>query len=240
MESGVLVSHEPSDGAYLCKHADRCPRHGVRDHPGYDDPPGHRPGNCVGTAGLENLFVPKESGSLTLSDVGSILWKNFKNATIGLPERIGQDVADLFYWPATHPVETALLVVVGPNLLPVSLEAGTPATMGPGAATSLYRAVGPAELQNLVARSGAFWNPIGIEAKYFSTSAEGAASFARQAFGTGLYQGPYTIVETKIPTNLITPGMRVSVDKGISTVVVPTEILPALSPARALNFTPLP
>ncbi len=91
--------------------------------------PGTGPGTAWDSAGLENLLAPKESGSPTLSDVGGILWKNFKNATIGLPERIGQDIADLFYWPATHPVETALLVLGSPNLGALSLEARTAATL---------------------------------------------------------------------------------------------------------------
>ncbi|MCG3126422.1 MAG: hypothetical protein CHACPFDD_01257 [Phycisphaerae bacterium] len=58
--------------------------------------------------------------------------------------------------------------------------------------TQLFRAVSPAELADLAANAGAFRNPVGIEIKYFSESAEGAASYARQAIQAGghVYQGP--------------------------------------------------
>jgi hypothetical protein len=117
--------------------------------------------------------------------------------------------------------------------------AGEAGTAG-GEATSLFRAVNPTELEDITANSGAFRNPPGVEVKYFSTSPEGAASYARQTFGTGLYEGPYTVVGTQIPSSMITPEMTVTVDRGISTVVVPTQTLPALEPARIFNFTPLP
>lgn len=90
-----------------------------------------------------------------------------------------------------------------------------------------------------MANNGAFRNPLGIENKYFSTTAQGAASYARQTFRTGLYEGPYTIVQTSIPTRAIDSTMRATVDRGISTVTVPTELLPQLSPANPLNFAPL-
>ncbi|MFT4046644.1 MAG: RHS repeat-associated core domain-containing protein [Solimonas sp.] len=104
--------------------------------------------------------------------------------------------------------------------------------------TTLFRAVSNAELDDLSA-TGTFNNPLGIESKYFSTTAEGASSYAQQTVGTGLYQGPYTIIQTSIPTNLISPTMQVTVDGGISTVVVPTELLPSLSAPNPLLYMPL-
>ena len=108
----------------------------------------------------------------------------------------------------------------------------------------LYRAVTQAGLHDLAARSGTFRNLPGIESKYFSTSAEGAASYARQTYLRGgvMYEGPYTIVETEIPESAMTPGMipPFGVDRGISTVVVPTEKLPLLSPGEPLNYAPVP
>ena len=106
--------------------------------------------------------------------------------------------------------------------------------------TSLYRAVTPAELRDLARQAGMFRNPPGVEVKYFSETAEGAASYAQHTFGTGLYEGPYTIVSTEIVSHLITPLMRATTDRGIPTVVVPTELLPRLRPAHPLPFTPLP
>jgi hypothetical protein len=55
-----------------------------------------------------------------------------------------------------------------------------------------------------------------------------------------LYEGPYTLVGTQIPSNLITPIMNANVDRGIDTVVVPTTLLPALTPARILGPIPNP
>jgi hypothetical protein len=104
----------------------------------------------------------------------------------------------------------------------------------------LYRAVTQAELHDLATRSGTFRNLPGIESKYFSTSAEGAASYARQTYQRGgvVYEGPYTIMETEIPESAMTPEMMPPC--GISTVVVPTEKLPLLSPAETLNYAALP
>jgi hypothetical protein len=106
--------------------------------------------------------------------------------------------------------------------------------------TSLYRAVTPAELRDLARRAWVFRNPPGVEVKYFSETAEGAASYAQHTFGTGLYEGPYTIVSTEIASHLITPLMRATTDRGILTVVVPTDLLLRLTSAHPLPFTPLP
>ena len=94
--------------------------------------------------------------------------------------------------------------------------------------TTLYRAVMPAEYDDL-RLSWTFQNPRGIEVKYFSETAEGATHYARlahRAFG----DGPFTLVETQISEEWILPEMRVKVDQTIATVVVPTELLPQLSP----------
>jgi hypothetical protein len=75
---------------------------------------------------------------------------------------------------------------------------------------------------------GGFSNVSGVETKYFSTTLQGARSYAAQAakiFG----DGPFTFVRTNIPTSLITPEMRVTVDRGINTVAVPTSLLDRLS-----------
>ena len=98
--------------------------------------------------------------------------------------------------------------------------------MARAAATTLYRAVLPAELRS-IQRIGAFSNIPGIETKYFSTSLQGAQSYAAQAarvFG----DGPFTFVRTSIPANLITPQMQVTVDRGIGTVTIPTGLLARL------------
>lgn len=103
--------------------------------------------------------------------------------------------------------------------------------------TALYRMVTAAELNDIL-QLGAFRNPYGIENKYFAITAAGAASYAQQAhkaFG----DGPFTMVETAIPTRSITPDMRVTVDRGLSTVIVPTQQLSELSPPQVFSYTPL-
>jgi len=102
----------------------------------------------------------------------------------------------------------------------------------------LYRVVTAAELDD-IRRSGAFRNPFGIENKYFAIAAEGATSYAQQAY-KAFGDGPFTMVETTIPTRSITSDMRVTVDRNIATVLVPTPKLSQLSPPHVLSYTPLP
>ncbi|WP_156820189.1 hypothetical protein [Synechococcus sp. PCC 7336] len=96
----------------------------------------------------------------------------------------------------------------------------------------LFRAVQDAELED-IRDSQAFRNvPAMGQGKFFSTTEEGAASFARQDFNASLRNepspSPFTIVETSIPEPLINADMISSVDRGIPTVVVPQNILPFL------------
>ena len=112
-------------------------------------------------------------------------------------------------------------------------------TLSPVPATTvLYRMVTVVELDDL-RQSGAFQNPLGIENKYFALTPEGAAAYAQQAhkaFG----DGPFTMVTTTLPTHTITSDMRVTVDRGIATVIVSTQQLVELSPPQILSYTPLP
>jgi len=104
--------------------------------------------------------------------------------------------------------------------------------------TALYRMVTAAELDD-IRQWGAFRNPFSVENKYFAITAEGAASYAQQAhkaFG----DGPFTMIETTIPTRSITPDMRVTVDRGLATVIVSTQQLSELSPPQVFSYTPLP
>lgn len=110
-------------------------------------------------------------------------------------------------------------------------------TAGAGT-TTLYRAVMPNELADIEA-SNVLQNTVGNEVKYFSTTAEGAASYGQQA-AKAFGDGPFTIVQSSIPTSAITTEMQVVVDGGIQTVVVPTELLPKMSQPIILPSTPLP
>jgi len=103
--------------------------------------------------------------------------------------------------------------------------------------TPLYRAVMNSELDDIVT-TGVFRNPAGIEQKYFSATAEGAASYARQAFGKMGDTSPYTIIRTDAPTSLL-PSIH-SVDRGVPAILVPTNALPKLSPPQVLPHSPYP
>jgi hypothetical protein len=104
---------------------------------------------------------------------------------------------------------------------------------------TLFCAVTERELDDILA-TGFFRNPFGVEVKYFSTTREGAASYASRAFRAWPKEGPYTIVETAIQTHLIAPSMSVVVDSNISTVTVPTSLLPELTSPRVLTSVPIP
>ncbi len=86
----------------------------------------------------------------------------------------------------------------------------------------------PAELADIEATSR-FMNRGSAEGKYFSATAEGASSYAKQAY-YGFHDPPYTLVETEIPESLLTHSMRAMVDRGIPIVVIPDGLLPQLTP----------
>ena len=103
--------------------------------------------------------------------------------------------------------------------------------------TTLWRAVKPAELADIQA-TGVFRNLGSAEGKYFSTTAEGAASYAKQAF-YGFKDPPYTLIKTAAPVSLLQQlGIQV-VDREIPTVVIPNVALPGLIP-QILHYFPLP
>ena len=97
----------------------------------------------------------------------------------------------------------------------------------------LYRAVKGAELRS-IEDTNQFSNLAGLENKYFSTSLEGAQSFAEQA-SAAYGDGPYGIVATSIPAELITHEMECTVDQGaIPTITISSELLPELAPPEIL------
>jgi RHS repeat-associated protein len=106
-----------------------------------------------------------------------------------------------------------------------------------GNTVPLYRAVKDSELAN-IKEAGGFSNPCGIESKYFSTTSEGAARYAQLAYEAWPHEGPYTIVSTNAPLNII--GEIIRVDGGIPTVVIPTEHLPLLGPPQISPHMPIP
>jgi hypothetical protein len=105
------------------------------------------------------------------------------------------------------------------------------------ATTTLYRAVKPAELAHIQATNSfqPLWPGMG---KYFTPSAESAASFAKQA-SAGFSDGPYTIIQTTAPATVFDGLTPASVDRGIEAWVLPDESLRDLSP-QVMESSPIP
>lgn len=93
------------------------------------------------------------------------------------------------------------------------------------------------ELEDIAA-SGVLRNPQGIEVKYFSITREGAASYAKKAFGRFDDTSPYTLVSVSAPARLVRRVLLV--DGAIATVAIATRNLRWLGPPRILRFMPLP
>lgn len=92
---------------------------------------------------------------------------------------------------------------------------------------TVYRAVGPAELAS-ISKTNALTSLAGLEGKYFTTSAEAAASYARQAV-KGFGDPAYTIISTRVPQNVLNlPGITATVDRGIPAYVIPNKHLQGL------------
>ena len=104
------------------------------------------------------------------------------------------------------------------------------------AATTLYRAVGPAELADIQA-TGVLRNLGSAEGKYFTTSSESAASYAKQAVG-GFGDPPYTIIKTTVPDSIFEGLTPATVDRGIPAWVIPNSRLPGLTP-QVLDYMPI-
>jgi hypothetical protein len=108
---------------------------------------------------------------------------------------------------------------------------------GAGEAVWLYRAVTPEELIN-IKTNNIFINLGSAEGKYFTTSAEAASSYAKQAvYGFG--DAPYTLIRTQAPLNTFDNLVPAVVDRGIPAWVIPNERLPLLKP-EILDTMPIP
>lgn len=103
--------------------------------------------------------------------------------------------------------------------------------------TWIYRAVGPAELADIQANN-VFRNLGSAEGKYFTTSAQQAAYYAKQAvhsFG----DEPYTLVKAQVPRSIFEGLTPASVDRGIQAWVIPGASLKGIIP-QVQNWMPIP
>jgi hypothetical protein len=119
----------------------------------------------------------------------------------------------------------------------LKVTVGCALAAGGGGTTTLFRAVKDGELADIEA-TGAFRTPAGMaEGKYFSTTAEGAATYGKEAYGAWPHEGPYTLIRTEAPTGLLGPVF--GVEKGIPSVLIPNEVLPVLRP-QVMPSMPVP
>ncbi|MXM62309.1 Rhs protein [Streptomyces sp. HUCO-GS316] len=105
----------------------------------------------------------------------------------------------------------------------------------------LYRAVMDGELGQIM-RTRTFQNPRGIETKYFSTTAEAAAAYAREMFSRFPQEGAYTLVRSTVRTDAIPEISRVDLVEagGIEALALPTEVLEQMGRIRILPSMPIP
>ena len=114
------------------------------------------------------------------------------------------------------------------------------AAEGGGETVSLFRAVGDAELKVIESSGGRIPASLsGLESKYFSATAEGAASYARQAV-RGFGDAPYTLVESQISRSSLPADVLLQVDRNVPAVVLPNGYLGQLGPASIWSYMPVP
>jgi RHS repeat-associated protein len=165
----------------------------------------------------------------TVLDIPTATWDSdtFKSG-IQAGQWVGQNVG---------PLAAALSVFAAGDSVPGVSSAGGVFGFAAKGTTTLYRAVGPAELAS-INKSGAFLNIAGIEGKYFTTSAAEASAYAKQAvraFG----DAPYTTVRTQVPNSFLKGLSPVTVDGGIPAWVLPTDRLKGLVP-NVMDHSVLP
>lgn len=102
----------------------------------------------------------------------------------------------------------------------------------------LYRAVQPIELTDIQESGRSGRGRSSIEGKYFTTTAKGAASYAKQAF-YGLGDDAYTLMRTEVSSQIFSELDIHTVDTNVPAVIIAEEVLPMLQP-EILNYFPIP
>lgn len=151
------------------------------------------------------------------------------NPVVGIAEDIQQGK-----W-AKASLEIGLTFVPGDEYLKAASGVAKGLRGAKGGTTPLWRAVKPEELADIQGR-GIFRNLSSAEGKYFSRTAEGAASYAKQAV-KGFGDPPYTLIRTDVPNNLVPRPL--TVDRNVPAVVFPNNVLPTLKP-QVLDYFPVP
>ncbi|GHB33687.1 putative T7SS-secreted protein [Streptomyces chryseus] len=128
------------------------------------------------------------------------------------------------------------------GLLPCE-DGGKAEKLNPGE-IYLYRAVKEQELSQLQG-SRRFENPYGIESKYFSHTAEGAAAYAREIYSLLPDEGPYHIAYGSIPESVIKAESRIEhlADAGGAVdrpVAISSEEMQRMGRVRFMPSMPIP
>ena len=182
----------------------------------------------IGTADDRNLYAYVGNDPINRSDPSGLAAEAIsKIGKKPVPYMYTKDN----YFSLTEPYRQETIADLGSDLL--TALGGLGATK----LTTLYRAVGPAELGD-IQLTGAFRNLGSAEGKYFTTSAEAAVSYGRQAVNA-FGDAPYTVVQTRVPGSFLEGLSPVTVDRGIPAYVIPNSSLPGLTP-KILNYSPIP
>jgi RHS repeat-associated protein len=189
--------------------------------------------SVAGFVGTVGSYVTPGLGEYALvRDVGAALWSG--------AQAVGDMYNNGLNWANGTKLGLSALgaglggsAIVGPVERAVARDIGTVS----GGTTTLWRAVGPAELNDINA-TATLRNLGSAEGKYFTTSAEGASSYAKQAV-KGFGDPPYTLIKTQAPNSIFNGLHPATVDSGIHAWVIPNNKLSGLIP-NVLKTMPIP
>ncbi|MFE7526646.1 polymorphic toxin-type HINT domain-containing protein [Kitasatospora sp. NPDC057542] len=107
----------------------------------------------------------------------------------------------------------------------------------------VYRAVKDEELKQIL-ETRRFQNAPGIESKYFSSTPEGAALYAKSAYGVFPQEGPYTLVRAVIRSDQIPAESRIEHladgGGGIDAFALQGDAMSTIGRVRILPSMPIP
>ena len=131
------------------------------------------------------------------------------------------------FWGAALRLFLAFMPMIDLHMMAVDdVPSGGGCKIPNSSTKTLYRAVGPVELSD-IQQTGQLINRGSAEGKYFTSSAENASDYAKQAVNV-FGDPPYTTIKTEVSTSVL--PSPVNVDGGIPAYVIPNEALPSLTP----------
>ncbi|MEI8365576.1 MAG: DUF6531 domain-containing protein [Parachlamydiaceae bacterium] len=181
-------------------------------------------GGCIVTAhGLDNFLTGCSQFYYNESRTPATVQLLQKTGMSHNAAHMTNDVGIVLATMGAYAVERAAMRAVAPRFdLPKSEFQNN------GNSTTLYRSVKPEELMD-IRKTGIYRNLGDAEGKYFTTSIEGASSYAKKAvYGFG--DPPYTLTRTSIPNNMLNGMPPTPVDGGIPAMVISDRMLEGLIP----------